>query len=93
MRVRVTSGARQDILEIVDWIARENPPAAVRVRDRILHRIENLEQFPELGVVGRLPGTRELVVTRTPYFVIYQIYESTVEVLAIRHSARRWPPK
>jgi toxin ParE1/3/4 len=36
-------------------------------------------------------GTRELVVTGTPYIVAYAVADQRVEVLAIIHGAQRWP--
>lgn len=43
--------------------------------------------------VGRVEGTRELVITHTPYIVAYTIdpHSNTVVVLRVLHGARRWP--
>lgn len=46
---------------------------------------------PALGRPGRVPGTRELVVTRTSFIVPYRIMGERVEILAVIHVARRWP--
>jgi len=35
--------------------------------ERIREQVEGLVQFPESGRVGRVDGTRELVINRTPY--------------------------
>lgn len=37
------------------------------------------------------PGTREMVISRTPYFVAYRIAGDDVEILAVLHGAWRWP--
>ncbi len=38
-----------------------------------------------------MPGTRELVVTGTPYIVPYRVKGQEVEVLRVYHGARHWP--
>jgi plasmid stabilization system protein ParE len=57
--------------------------------DVILEAIESLPRFPEMGRRGRVPGTRELVVR--PFIVAYRVDNEMVELLAIIHTARRWP--
>jgi toxin ParE1/3/4 len=58
---------------------------------RILIAASGLIVFPESGRPGRLPGTRELIVGRTPYLVAYRIEGDTVEILRVIHSRQRWP--
>jgi len=41
--------------------------------------------------VGRIDGTREAVVPRTPFIVVYRVSEKTVDILGIWHAAREWP--
>ncbi len=62
MRLRFTSRASRDIVEIADYIKSENPTAALRVRDAILRTLENVTQFPEIGRMQELDGVRKLVV-------------------------------
>jgi toxin ParE1/3/4 len=97
MRVRWTDPAQTDFLEILGYIARDNPAAVERVGRRLLSAIDALAVQPRLGRPGRIAGTRELVVARLPYVAIYRIVEaprstaSEVEVLRVLHGARRWP--
>lgn len=76
---------------IFDYIVEDSPDAAIRVDQEIENQIDLLAQSPELGRPGRVPGTRELVVTRTPYIVAYKLRNDTVEVLRVLHGARMWP--
>ena len=50
---------------------------------------------PALGHPGRLPGTRELVVSGTPYIVPYRVSgrPERVEILRVFHAARRLPER
>ena len=59
---------------------------------RILGAVETLTQFPFRGRAGRLPDSRELVVARTPYVVVYRVDGDEVVILRVRHGAQRWPP-
>jgi toxin ParE1/3/4 len=91
MKVRWTAPALRDLEAIGDTIARDNPTAASRVVARVLHRVEMLGEHSHLGRPGRVPGTRELVITDTPFIVPYRVREKDVEVLADFHGARQWP--
>ncbi len=74
------------------YIARENPVAATVVTERIIQQVELLLSFsPGIGRPGRIAGTRELVISRTPYVVVYRIAARNVEILAVIHHARDWP--
>lgn len=92
MRVRYTGPAKQDLIEIQDYIARDDEAAAYRLARRIREQVARLAQYPYLGHPGRSPGTRELSISRTPYFVVYRIERGSIDVLTVIHSRRRWPP-
>jgi toxin ParE1/3/4 len=77
--------------EIRRLIARHDPRAAGKIAAAIHRSVDSLARLPERGRPGRVPDTRELVVPRTPYVVPYSVHGETVEILAVFHSARRWP--
>ena len=76
---------------IFDYIETDSPQSAVSVDDRIQACVENLKQFPEMGRAGRIEGTRELVVSNTPYIAAYCIAGDTVRILRLLHGAQQWP--
>ena len=41
--------------------------------------------------MGRVVGTRELPIARTPYLAAYRIIDNTVIILRILHGAQQWP--
>ena len=43
------------------------------------------------GREGRVTGTRELVIRGTPFIVGYRIEKKEVWILAVMHTARKWP--
>ena len=75
----------------IDYVAARNPEAARRLARRIENAVERLSIFPESGRPGRIAGTRELVVTGTPYIVPYRVKADRVEILRVFHAMRRWP--
>src|ERR1700683_2898215 len=83
--------AQTDRDAIFDYIEADSPRAAVGVDARIREQVETLARFPHSGRPGRIEGTRELVISRTPYIVAYRITGNTVRILRVLHGARRWP--
>lgn len=85
--------ALDDLTSILDYIAEHDPQAAQWVIRRIFTAVETLEGNPEVGRPGRVLGTRELVITSTPYVVPYRVSNDALQVLRIYHGARRWPDR
>lgn len=50
-----------------------------------------LEGSPKLGRLGRVAGTRELIITSTPYVIAYRLLDLEIEILRVIHSPMRWP--
>jgi toxin ParE1/3/4 len=75
----------------LDYIAQDNPRAAIEQGDRIAHQMDLLERNPEMGRVGRQPGTRELVIGATPFIAVYRIKAGRIELLRLLHGAQQWP--
>ncbi len=81
------SGPRRDLRHI----EADNPRAAVAIDMPNSDRVRLLQRLPRSGRLGRVEGTRELVVTRTLYIVAYRIIGDTLRILRVLHSSRRWP--
>lgn len=92
MKVEWADSARSDLIDIRAYIEARNPAAARNVAAAILDAGNGLHHWPRRGRPGRLPGTRELVMTRYPYIVIDRITPDFVEILNVVHGARLWPP-
>lgn len=73
------------------YIAQDNGPAAIEQGDRIELQVQDLLRYPLIGRLGRRSGTRELVISRTPFIVVYRIRDSRIEILRVLHGAQRWP--
>jgi addiction module RelE/StbE family toxin len=78
-------------MAIFDFIEAENPAAAVRIDARIEAGIRQLLEFPESGRVGRVTGTRELIITGTAYIAAYVVLSEQIRILRVLHGAQVWP--
>jgi toxin ParE1/3/4 len=93
MRVRWTRRALRALDDIAKYIAPDRPMAASRMVDRIREAVDLLSNYPESGRQGRVEGTRELIISGTPFIVPYRVHEDELQILTILHAARRWPEK
>lgn len=75
--------------DIRERIALDNPAAATRVIERIRTAIRRLAASPAIGRPGRVEGTRELVITGTPYIVPYRVKGDVVEIITILYCTAR----
>ncbi|WP_440029713.1 type II toxin-antitoxin system RelE/ParE family toxin [Chromobacterium amazonense] len=72
---------------ILDYIAQNNPVAAIEMDERIEQRAEQLLDKPNLGRHGRVDGTRELV-AHPSYLLVYQVSGAgDFVVLRVLHTA------
>ena len=76
----------------LEYIARNNVRAAIEHGDRIAHQVIQLIEHPEIGRPGRIEGTRELVISRTPFILVYRINRDRIELIRMMHGAQQWPP-
>jgi plasmid stabilization system protein ParE len=86
-----TTAASVQLADLHEYIAESSEPAADQQVAILLYATNTLSDFPEMGRPGRRRGTRELVVSGTPYIVAYRIRLTVIEILAVIHGARRWP--
>ncbi len=93
MKIVWSPEAAADLDEIFDRILAENPSAAAELAGRLEEAVSGLVEFPAKGRPGTVTGTRELVITRSPYLVAYAADDRTgrIDILAVRHGARLWP--
>lgn len=91
MQILWTKLAIADLNAAYEFIVESNPTAAPELIQRVEKALETLRQFPEIGRVGRVKGTRELVIPQTPFIIPYRIQNNQIQLLAFMHSARQWP--
>lgn len=93
MKIGWTEEALNDLSSIRDFIAEDSESRASLTIQRILDAVERLALHPNLGRSGRVAGTRELIVPRTQFLLIYKVREGGIRVLTVLHGRQEWPPK
>lgn len=91
MRVVWLDRAESDLVSIAEYIAEDDPVAALSVVSTIRDAVRVLAEHPHIGRAGRVEGTRELVIGGLPYILPYQVAGRKVRILAVFHTSRKWP--
>jgi toxin ParE1/3/4 len=87
-----TEQATRQLDQAYDYIALSNSePVAARITMQIVTSVQQLAAFPMSGRAGRVPGTRELVISNTPFVAAYSVDHDRIVILAVYHGARQWP--
>jgi len=95
VQLKWTDLASQDLDQIEAYISEENSLAvAIDVVLKVIDTAELvLSSHPSAGRLGRVKGTRELVIDGVPFVLIYRFLEhlSQVQILRVLHDTQRWP--
>ena len=92
--INLTAAAEQDLAEIVEYIANDNPAAALKLADEIQENILRLEEFPTSGVIPKnrrlaRQGYRILIIQS--YLVFYCLpNDETVEIRRVISGKRQY---
>jgi len=90
--IKWTAQATQQLDQAHDYITlSNNKEVAARITTQIVTGVQQLAAFPTSGKAGRVPGTRELVISTTPFSAAYAMDKADIVILAIYHGAQRWP--
>jgi addiction module RelE/StbE family toxin len=90
MRLTWTDQAKRDLRDKITYIARRNPTATRRMRDRVQHGVRVLRTQPSIGRPGDLEDTRELVISGTPYLVVYGVTGEEVTIYHVHDGRQNW---
>ena len=91
MKIKWAIPALADLQNLHAYIADDNPRAAGKVVSKVRAAVTMLGSHSKMGRSGRVEGTRELVIGGTPFIVAYTIERDRIVIVAVIHSARRWP--
>ncbi len=94
MHARLTQDAEADLDAILVYLEPRNPQGLQRILSAIFTTIAQLENFPFLGRDGRVDGTREIIVPRTPFIIVYSLAdEYYIDIDRIFHGRQQYPPE
>ena len=93
MKIEWTHEADALLAGYVDRASQWSDEGGRRLAERILRRVQLLEQFPLIGrMVPEYEVERLREIIEPPYRIIYQVYADRVEIVTIRHSAEDLRP-
>lgn len=90
-RLHWSSQAGRELTEAHDFIAQDDPDAALRLIETVESATEFLLTFPSMGREGRFRDTRELVIPHLPYLIVYRAARGGIEILRVLHTSRDRP--
>ena len=91
-RVRWTVRALRRLDEIGAYIEKDDPDAAARVVARLVASVDMLAELPAVGRIGRIAGTREIVLSDIPYVIPYRVRQD-IEIITVMHASQKWPTR
>jgi addiction module RelE/StbE family toxin len=90
MQIRWHEDAINDLVALREYIATDNSQAAPHIAGKILEAASLLGEYPMLGKAGRIHSTREFVISRTPFTIVYLPQADSVTILRIFHQMQQW---
>jgi toxin ParE1/3/4 len=91
MHIRWARAAVADLENIGAYLEENNPSLTESTLLKLYEAAQSLKRFSNRGRIGRVVGTRELVVSPLPYIVIYAVAEQVVNIVRVLHAAQDWP--
>jgi toxin ParE1/3/4 len=92
-KARILRRAQEDLIEIRDYIERDAPQTAQRFVDKLISKIERLEDSPEMGVVPRdeyLCARGYRVLIEGEYLIFYKVSSHQVRIYRVLHGRRKY---
>ena len=89
MNIRYTRRAARDLEAILSYISGRSPKGAANVDAALQNSLRFLAEHPRAGKRTAEPALFVLIVPNYPYKMFYRIGDKTIDLIHIRHSARR----
>ncbi|MGI2035738.1 type II toxin-antitoxin system RelE/ParE family toxin [Rhizobium panacihumi] len=83
MQIVYLPQTRSDLRWMKEYYSSVFPEGARYARLRFLKAENLLRDNPNAGRPGALPGTRELVIAKTPFLILYRLQADRIEILRV----------
>lgn len=87
-RLSFTLQAEQDLAEILDFIAQDNPPAAQSFLGQLEEKCWTLAAYPHMGQARESLGSGVQSFPAGRYVIFYRSIPDGIQVLRVLHGAR-----
>lgn len=92
MKIVWQSPARLKLQQIMDYIAEDSRPTALKYGNEIYQRVNDLLKFPETGVAFEVKNgkiIRKIIIGKT-ISVIYRISKTKIYILSLQDNRQNW---
>jgi plasmid stabilization system protein ParE len=86
-----TIRALQTLSEVLEYYDVQQKGLGARFLRYYDEQIERLKDMPKVGRIGRVFGTRELVMQDFPFLIVYRVRKEYLEILNIIHQSKKYP--
>ncbi len=86
----MTQKCSKQVRSILDYIAEENPHAAIAAGRKIEEAAAESLAFPYPGRPAPVEGLRVFCIPRLPYLIVYSVRENVVEIATLWHGRQDW---
>jgi plasmid stabilization system protein ParE len=90
MKLIWSEQARQEWVGQYRFYFARNPEAARRLRQAVMDGARRLRSHPHMGRPGRVANSRELVISATPFLLVYDVNPVRIEILHLFDGRQDW---
>lgn len=91
MRVNWTKSAINDLEIEANYLSKISPSIEDSFLEHVESGIDLIKEYPELGRIGRVNQTRELILKKFQYILVYLVESSYIDIIRLLHTSRKWP--
>ena len=93
MLIKWSEHADDDLAEILaSFLNLDEEERGKRIVSLIIKSTTGLVRYPLSGKPGRMQGTRELILQKLPYILVYRALSPEIlEVARVLHTSKLWP--
>ena len=88
MEIKFTKQAMDDIKSVMEFIGQDDILVVKKVSSKLKQNINLLEKYPKLGIWDSETKSYELVISKLPYVVSYEVKKEVIYILTIMHTSR-----
>lgn len=90
LKIQETKLALANLDEIASYYEQQQSGLGYRFANYYYKQLNALKSMPNIGRSGKVMGTRELVLRKFPYLVVYRVRDEFVQILRIFHQHRKF---
>lgn len=91
LTLKFSDGFIADLVDIANFYEEKQAGLGNRFGKNLEKHVLLLENQPNIGRIGKVFGTRELILSDFPYIVVYRVRKTLVQLLLIYHQSRKYP--